>query len=849
MPCYGPPVIRWAVLLALLGCEPSAERQEPPPRTWVYAPSLAAWPLGPITGHIGRSQAPQVAPGEGITGDVTSPLRLPTAWPVDGTPARAAIYGLDGGKPAVELVDIDDGRVLWRDVTACAAPIVGVTGDAIVCADANGTRAIGLDGKPRWKSDAPFVAITDDRVVTAAPGESVILDAATGNELARVKLSALAPRSTTKTAASANAGATGTSAAKGQVTTTTSGARATTTPAQGAVAAGISSDSILASCGDAGRELFAYGEDGQLVRIVEGQGGPRIAWSVPFSLVAGLDACDGATVLVTTVHGGGTSLVALARETGESTGAIDGVRGYWPARDGSDRIEVSARGAVARYARDLAGAPEHVALPVLEELIAKRGDLRLVRATAHTAALLDARGVRAFLPLAQRGAVLGDTALVAASWLGSPGETVQRVAYPPRYDRALRVSGAKPSVAVTAELRDLPHPTRIDASAAIAKPGVGAAAVSHLALDPVEPAVFALAVDVAGDGTTTSTLARFDLAAKTWSWTRGGACGAGAAVGLAVTRDLVVCAARDGANGTVAALARDGAPRWQWRDGNVDAVRAAGDAVLVFDADRVSVLDASDGHLLGTFDSDDGAAMRATVLDIAGMTLVVTAEHNRVMARLPRVRMVPAWTLAVGGVVSEISAAGDGVLVALEDGDAYHVDGRTGTAVAVAGLNLTWRGEPDLIAGEAAGGPIPPASMPAAEPTPAPEKKKKASRKKTEQRDPDGPPRLPQTWPTPTDLPASWQLTLYDVDGALRTRNDYALARPITPGRARRAGAPLVVQSGPGLVSVLVIDPVRGDPLRRIELSEPSSTTFSTVVDGKPVTGAMLANPLRAVLF
>ncbi|NVB81698.1 MAG: hypothetical protein HOV81_25105 [Kofleriaceae bacterium] len=842
-------MIRWAVLLTLLGCEPSAELQEPPPRTWVYAPSLAAWPLGPITGHIGRSQAPQVAPGEGITGDVASPLRLPTAWPVDGTPARAAIYGLDGGKPAVELVDIDGGRVLWRDTTACAAPIVGVTGDAIVCADAKGTRAIGLDGKSKWKSDATFIAMTDDRVVTAAPGESVILDAASGNEIARVKLSGLAPRSTTRTATGSSTSKDGgTTAAKGQVTAAPSGAKATTTPAAGtpAVATGISSDSILASCGDAGRELFAYGQDGQLVRIVEGQGGPKIAWSVPVPVLAGLDACDGTNVLVTTVQGGGTSLVALARETGEATGTIDGVRGYWPARDGSDRIEVSAHGAVARHARDLAGAPEHVALPVLEELLAKRGDLRLVRATEHTAALLDARGVRAFLPLAQRGAVLGDTALVAASWLGSPGETVQRVAYPPRYDRTLRVSGAKPSVAVTAELRDLPQATRLDASGAIAKDGVGNTAVSHVALDPIQPAVFALAVDVASDGTTTSTLARFDLAAKSWSWTRGGACGAGAAVGLAVTRDLVVCAARDGANGTVAALSRDGAPRWQWRNGNVDAVQAAGDAVLVFDADLMYVLDASDGHLLGTFDSDDGAAMRATVLDIAGMTLVVTAEHNRVMARLPRVRMVPAWTLAVAGVVAEVSAAGDGVLVALEDGDAYRVDGRTGAAVAVAGLNLTWRGEPDFVAAGADGGPIPPSTMPTAEATPAPEKK---GRKKTEERDPDGPPRLPQTWRTPTDLPASWQLTIYDVDGALRTRNDYALAQPITPGRARRAGAPLVVQSGPGLMSVLVIDPERGDPLRQIELSEPSSTTFSTVVDGKPVTGAMLANPLRAVLF
>ena len=56
-----------------------------------------------------------------------------------------------------------------------------------------------------------------------------------------------------------------------------------------------------ASCGDAGRELFAYGQDSKLVRIVEGQGGPKVAWSAPVAAIAGIDACEGATV--TTIEG------------------------------------------------------------------------------------------------------------------------------------------------------------------------------------------------------------------------------------------------------------------------------------------------------------------------------------------------------------------------------------------------------------------------------------------------------------------------------------------------------------------------------------------------------------------
>ena len=54
---------------------------------------------------------------------------------------------------AIELIDIDAGASLWRDTTAARAPVVGVTDDAIVCADAKGTRGVGLDGKSKWTSE------------------------------------------------------------------------------------------------------------------------------------------------------------------------------------------------------------------------------------------------------------------------------------------------------------------------------------------------------------------------------------------------------------------------------------------------------------------------------------------------------------------------------------------------------------------------------------------------------------------------------------------------------------------------------------------------------------------------
>ncbi|MDQ3364438.1 MAG: hypothetical protein M3680_03325, partial [Myxococcota bacterium] len=116
-------------------------------------------------------------------------------------------------------------------------------------------------------------------------------------------------------------------------------------------------------------------------------------------------------------------------------------------------------------------------------------------------------------------------------------------------------------------------------------------------------------------------------------------------------------------------------------------------------------------------------------------------------------------------------------------------------------------------------------------------------------------PGRPRMW-TPIPMPApvgdSWQLTLYELTGGLRARNDYGLLPPIAPARERGpAGSPLVVASTPGLREVLVIDARQGNPLRRVLLAEDASPglVFGTVVDGTPVAGAVLHAPLRVVVF
>jgi hypothetical protein len=756
---------------ATLGCDAPPPASEPAPPRWVYAPGPAPLALGELRGRFGRGQAPQPALAAGITGAERAPLRLATPFPVPGDgPARAILYGLEGVESAVELIELDAGRVVWR-TKACAGPVVGVAEQATVCADGSEIRGIGHDGARRWARAATFLAITEDRVVASERGgEVIVLDAADGEELARV-----------------------------------------------ALPGGVPADAVLASCGDAGRELFASGQDGRLVRIAEAAGGPAIAWSAPAGTIAELDACTGDTVLVR-LRAEPSSLVAIARATGRITGRVDGVRGMWPARDGSGRIELATAGGVARWPRDLAGEPDGLPLPPLGELIAERGDRRLVRATEHTAVLLDRAGVRAHLPFAWLGAALGDDAIVGATWTGSAGETVRRIGLPARSRRALRLAH-RGAVAVPAELRELPAPAPLAAAAAIAQPDLAKHDVADAALDPADPAVvYAVTLErVPGDASEAG-VASVDLARRAWRWRRGDGCGTGAPVALAVAGEVVVCAARAASppSATVTATSRDGASRWRWDGDNVDGLSAAGAAVLVHDADRLIVLDAATGRLRGRLASDDGAPMRAAALALGETTYAVTYERGRLVARLPAAGLLPVWSLAVDGVVRSIAPSGDGVLVELEDGDAYRIELRTAAVTALPGIGLAWRALGDVVTGHITGPTIP----------------------------------LYDTV-RPGD---TFHYVLYELTGGLRARNDYALAAPIAPAFARGpAGSPLVVASGPGLREVLVIDPRSGAPLRRVQLPEEAAATrrlvFGTVVEGAPVAGVVLPAPLRAVLF
>jgi hypothetical protein len=206
------------------------------------------------------------------------------------------------------------------------------------------------------------------------------------------------------------------------------------------------------------------------------------------------------------------------------------------------------------------------------------------------------------------------------------------------------------------------------------------------------------------------------------------------------------------------------------------------------------------------------------------------------------------WSIEIAGVVQALTASGDGVLVTLEDGDAYRIDARSAAITALPGLGLRWHADGDLVAGHTAGGPIPGPPPPPRPPTVGQLLRRPLQLLRLEI---DRPPMSTPIQPSPS-LGDSWQLTLYEPTGGLRARNDYALPQPIAlPARRGPAGSPIIVACGPGLRELVVLDARTGDPLRRVQLPEAAAPAamFGTVVDGSPVAGVVLGSPLRVVLF
>jgi hypothetical protein len=799
-------------------------------RAWLAAPPPAVLWLGPLLGQFGRGDAPELLAPGGVAG-AGGELRDVAVWPAGGSAARAVVAGSD----ALAVVDVDAAAPVWR--AASAGRVVAVVDGVVVIADASGLRGVDeATGSARWAAaGAAAQVITGGRIVVgmetgSGAGSLDVLFAADGVVHERMPMPA-----------------------------------------------GIAASDVLATCasGDAFARVpavaatrSAAAQPAGLARVVGG----KLAWRAPVAgAIAAVDAC-GPSVLATVDR----ALVAVARDGGAITGRVDGVRGWWPARDGGADLEIATTAGVWRRARDLADAgvlePE---LPVLGELLASRGDRRLVRATPRTAALLDRDGVRAILPLAEATAVLGDVGVAAG------GASLRVRAIPRVARRGARVPLQHAGIAIAAELRDLPPAAPLDDHAAFAAGGDDGSGDLAIAIDPEDPSTLYARVG--------ATLARASLTARAWPWRADGGC-TGA---IAVARGAVVCAAGFGLHALSPA---DGARLWAALGPGTPPTRvlAAGDLVVAFAGDRAAVYAAGDGRDLGSLASDDGGPLlaapvalapragsaasapssagddelgttpalaasssprgpfggayrppAAAVAPRAPTTLLFAVTHGRLVAFVPDAALAPLWSLAIAGTATAVTAAGDGVVVELEGGDAYRVtaDARV---IALPALNTAWRAAADTLAATCDGGPIPPNPMPAPPPPPPPVPAQPSATTQLPS-DFESPPPLATPWPPPPPMLPSYELSLFEPTGGFRARADYALVRPVALAPRIGARAPFVIASADAR-ELLVVDPQTGDPRRRVTVASPAAP-FSVAVGGVPITGVVVTGPLRVVTF
>ncbi|MCB9565589.1 MAG: hypothetical protein H6709_25170, partial [Kofleriaceae bacterium] len=226
---------------------------------------------------------------------------------------------------------------------------------------------------------------------------------------------------------------------------------------------------------------------------------------------------------------------------------------------------------------------------------------------------------------------------------------------------------------------------------------------------------------------------------------------------------------------------------------------------------RAQLVDAATGAPLGEVAADQGFVPQLALTSLRGTDVVVDVERGAVVARLPRAAMLPLWAVAVDDAIVAIAVAGDRITVELAGGELYFVDVATGDAVAAAGWARRWRllGAGDRVAVE-------------------------------------------DVLPGGADAPDRWRIATWGVDGVPRFAVALALEPPWLLGpRGGAPGAPVVAAYGPAGRAAAVLDPDTGAVRARVTLPDRTvpGAVFATMVDGAPVAGAVLRQPLGVVLF
>ncbi|MFT3696916.1 MAG: hypothetical protein QM831_27490 [Kofleriaceae bacterium] len=476
------------------------------------------------------------------------------------------------------------------------------------------------------------------------------------------------------------------------------------------------------------------------------------------------------------------TIAVYARKPVKQLAAIDFLDHWWV---GSE-LAIATREGLVRASPDLG---KQRVLPLHVTKLLAQFDKRQVVVTAdRTVLVLDDDRTRAQLPWSDNIAIGSSRVLIDGRLYALPaGQIVKRPAPPA-------------SITLAAELRDLPAVTPS-----------GGEIPSGVDGDVCGVAIAGTELYVATD----RGFAAFDLAAHAWTWRISHPVNPMTAI--VASPSIVVGTMVDGVIGF-----RDGTMAWR-RTISAGQLTVSNDSVVF----GTHVLSADDGHTI--------AEVPGPAIAIDG--LVIGVEHDRLVARLTKGGMLPVWALAIRGEIETLAPTRDGVLVTMTDHDAYLID-RSGVATAIPGFadRATVAGNLIITAGK--GGPIPP--------------------------DPIVPPKLPPEVYHPTDLetapaiatpwpdsvtsapmPASTQLTFFDLAGGLRTRNDYAVAD-------FQIGVRVGVTPVVGVVgrTVFEIDATTGTPLRRVEVpGDGRIIPFATVVDQKPTAGMIVGRPLRLLTF
>ncbi len=807
-------VRRFAVaLLLLVGCEPPPQATPAAAVPALYPASAAGfWPRRelPQRAVLGRGAAPRVVASQPIEAgaDLRVPLMLPSVMQVPGVRALAAVAGTVDGVPAVELIDVDAGRVLWRDTTTCTAPIVAVRADTIICADGHGVRAVDLSGRERWREAHEFVAQTGAHIVVADGVQANVLAAATGALERQLQL----PPNLTP-----------------------------------AMVRGICHH-------DKGWDL-ALADGAAVVRYslaTNPAAVPTKTWIAPLASVA-VDIADDTGQcrdewLVQSAGVEGVTLTTLSRTSGAVVARLDAITGIVRRSDASLLVSTRFRVThVNRRLQTLPAAAHHV--PPFGRALASFGDAALVQMSAHTAMLIDVNLHTAWFELGGQSAAFGSQRLIAGSRTGNLAETLHAYTLPATSDITPATTQRAAPLYVPAELRDLPPAVPLPVAQAVAAAGEAAHWVGAAMIDPRRSELlYVVTLAQAPSDQTRAGISLLDLKTNQWRWHARNACGVGTPVAIAKADSTIVCASQGYGALPASVVASDaaGSQRWQWHGAALDAVSAQGDAVLVHRGHVVTVLDGDAGVERGDLTLLPSTVARAAlVADGHGGALLVSAEDATIVVRSTKAGLVPLWTAAVHGVVASVQAFGTAALITLEDGDAYLLDLDTAAVRAVPTVanrvvalgdvlssesaqpdgtwqQALWRGDLSLmtrndyalniaVARPASANPVAPVM-----------------------------PVVPGRKPPARRLPAA---------PALPPPRPRVMHYPASTSYVRSSGASEVLLMF-SATHAAAVDAATGTPRALVTLPDDATGVgFATEVDGRPRTGILLRAPLRVVLF